>query len=182
MRIVMEASQNWPGDDIRVVALIMYKFIAMPICGQITTSYIAYELEDVGLHKHLFAVSKLDCIPPYPEKEAVMLVKATDWTRQNPTFSIAVVIVVTIQKYLLDVEEKTSKRKGIATIWRNKNILVGEVELKWLHMIGRLVEDHLQRSKVSRRKCSKLWHSLVKHFILPTSRRFELFMMNLASG
>ena len=111
MRVVTEAPQRWSGDDIRVVALIMHKFIAMPICGQITTSYVAYELEDVGLRKHLFAVSKLDCILPYPKKEDVMLVKATNWTRQNPTFAIAVVIIVTIQKYLLDVKEKLPKEK-----------------------------------------------------------------------
>ena len=68
MRVVTEAAQRWPGDDIRVVAFIMHKFIAMPICGQITTSYVAYELEDVGPREHLFADSKPNCIPPYPEK------------------------------------------------------------------------------------------------------------------
>ena len=158
MRVVMEDAQRWPGDDIKVVALIMHKFIAMPICGQITTSYVAYELEDVGPREHLFAVSKPSCIPPYPEKEDVMSVRATDWTTQNPTFAIAVVRNVTTQKYLLDVEGETSKRKDIATSadLEEQDYFVGDVELERLHMVGRPVEGHLQRFKGSGRNCFKV--------------------------
>lgn len=140
MRVVTEAAQRWSGDDIKVVALIMHKFIAMPICGQITTSCVAYELEDVGPREHLFAASKPGCIPPYPEKEDVMLVRATDWSRQKPTFAIAVVRNVTTQKYLLDVEGETSRRKDIATSadLEEQNYFVGEVELEWLRLVDRL--------------------------------------------
>ena len=91
MRIVTEVAQRWPSDDIRMVALIMHKFIAMPIYGQVTTSYVAYELENVDPREHLLADSKPGCIPPYPKKGDAMLVRATNWTRQKPTFAIAVI-------------------------------------------------------------------------------------------
>ena len=41
---------------------------------------------------------------------------------------------------------------------------MGEVELEWLHMVGRPIEGRLRRFKGSDKKWSKSWHSLVKHF------------------
>ena len=73
-----------------------------------------------------------------------MLVRTTDWTRQKHEFAIAVIRDVTTQKYLLDVEGETAKRKDIATSadLEEQDYFVGEVELEWLRMVGRPVEGH----------------------------------------
>lgn len=78
-----------------------------------------------------------------------MLVRTTDWTRQKHEFAIAVIRDVTTQKYLLDVEGETAKRKDIATSadLEEQDYFVGEVELEWLRMVGRPVEGRLQRYK-----------------------------------
>ena len=57
MCVVTEVAQRSPGDDIRVVALIIYKVIAMPICGQICmfTHYI------ITFSQQLFFISKFVC-------------------------------------------------------------------------------------------------------------------------
>lgn len=95
-----------------------------------------------------------------------MLVRAMEWTRQKPAFAIAVVRNVTVQRYLLDVQGETSKRKDIATSahLEEQDYLVGDVELEWLQMVGRPAKGRLQKFKGSGSKCTKSWHSLVKHF------------------
>lgn len=71
---------------------------------------------------------------------------------------------MTTQKYLLDAEGETSRRKDIATSadLEEQDYFVGGVELEWLHMVA-YFEGRLQRFKGSGRRCSKSWHSLVKH-------------------
>ena len=98
------------GDNIRVVSSLMYKFLPLLTCGQTLPSFVAYELEDVDLREHLFSNERHGCVPPYPKKGDVMLVRAMDWRREKPTFAIAVVRIVTPQRYLLDVEGEISNR------------------------------------------------------------------------
>lgn len=166
MTVIKEDAQRWQecGDNIRVVSSLMYKFLPLPTCGQTLPSFVAYELEDVDLREHLFSDGRPGCVPPYPEKGDVMLVRAMNWRREKPTFAIAVVRNVTPQRYLLDVEGETSKRNDIAkqTDLEEQDYFVGEVILEWLQGVGR-PNSRPQKLKCSGSKCTKSWHCLVTH-------------------
>jgi hypothetical protein len=54
MVVLQPHPQQWPGNDIKLAHLLMHKFIPMPFVGQNNGILLAYELEDVSLHDHLF--------------------------------------------------------------------------------------------------------------------------------
>jgi hypothetical protein len=75
MVVLQPHPQQWLGNDIKPAHLLMHKFIPMLLVEQNNGILLAYELEDVSPHDHLFQLGMPGRYPPYLEVEDVIIVR-----------------------------------------------------------------------------------------------------------
>jgi hypothetical protein len=157
MVVLQPHPQQWPGNDIKPVHLLMHKFISMPLVGQNNGILLAYELEDLSPHDQLFQLGMFGCCPPYPEVGDVVIVRNIN----DKSFSMAVVRSVSTLTFTIDFQvEEESKRKAIAVRpFMQQDYFVGTVCLGMLEVYGQ-VRGTFKRYRASGITSTRSWHSI----------------------